>query len=45
MAYVQQQAPVTSKPDFQQYVGQDADHVVNELKNLGNDELRKPMTS
>lgn len=41
MANVQQQASVTSTPDFDKYVGQNVDTVVNELKILGNDELRK----
>ena len=31
MAY----APETSKPDFQKYQGQNADDVMNELRNLG----------
>ena len=43
MAYVQQQAPATSKPEFHKYQGRDADDVMNELRNLGNDELRKLM--
>ena len=35
MAYIQQSMDETSKPDFNQYRGQDADDVMDKLRNLG----------